>query len=553
MINIKISILSNINVDPIISKMSKKHDVYETEGYNTWIKEILDDNSGLKRFSPEVVFVLLDGHELLNLYDIDYEEAKYSLDEYLRYIKGYAKKNPETNIFISNLDMEQKRIQSLKEPRIEKLLEGYWYESLVKTMEVIDNIYIFDIKNIVEEIGRNQFYSKKAWYLGGIKFSPIAKKVIVENLNRYIKAVEGKRKKCLVLDLDNTLWGGVVGEDGITGIELSDVKEGARYKDFQKRIKELKELGTVLTIVSKNNHEDGMQVIRNHKDMILKEEDFILAKINWRTKAENIVELAQELNIGLDSLVFIDDNPIERESIKSLIPEVEVPDFPIDSSELEKHILEIYNDNFLALNPTEEDKNKSEMYKSNIKRKQSYEKADDFNEFLKGLETKVSIWKAKDEDVERAAQLTQKTNQFNLTTIRYTISDIKKFIDADDHDVYIGSVKDKFGDNGKVILAILKKESKLVKLDTFIMSCRVMGRFIEDMVVDFIEEKYREKGCEELITSYIPTERNKPVETLFDRLGYEVIDLKDDGSKKYKLNLKMDKPTRNIYGELNKD
>lgn len=552
MIEIKISILSNINVNSLIKRLSKEHNVYKAPGYANWIGEILEEKSGLNEFSPKGIFVILDGHELLKPYELSYEEVKKTIDMYIGYIERYGNENSDINIFVSNIDIEQRQICSLKEARIEKIIEYYWYQALMDLVEKNSNIYIFDIKNLIEENGRNKFYSKKAWYLGGMKFSSVGEKIIIENLNRCIEAIEGKRKKCLVLDLDNTLWGGVVGEAGIEGIELSDVKEGARYKDFQKRIKEMENLGIILTIVSKNNYNDAIKVIKEHKDMTLKEDDFVLAKINWKTKVDNITQLAQELNIGLDSFVFIDDNPVERESVKSLIPEVYVPNFPVDSSNLEKHIIEVYNNHFLLLKATEEDQKKSEMYKSNIKRNLANKSSNDFNEFLKELETKVNIWKAEDEDIDRIVQLTQKTNQFNLTTIRYNRSQIKEFIYSDKYDVYVTSVEDKFGDNGKVGLIILEKKFNRVELNTFILSCRVMGRYIEDMIIDFIENVYIEKGYNEIITSYIPTERNKPVKTLFERLGYELMALKDNGWKEYRLILNKDKPIRNIYGELNK-
>lgn len=551
MIKIKISILSNINVNSIIRKISKDYNIYKSPGYNAWAGELLNKDSGLNKFLPDTVFLILDGHELLNPYTDDLNIIEKNIDTYLGYIEDYSIENPNATIFISNLDIEQRKLQSLKDTRIEKLLEQYWHKELIKIVERVNSVYIFDYKNMVEDVGRNQFYSKKTWYLAGIKFSAIGEKKIIEKITSYINAIEGKRKKCLVLDLDNTLWGGVVGEEGLDGIELSDNKEGARYKDFQRRIKELKNLGIILTIVSKNNHADAIEVIKNHKDMVLREDDFILTKINWDIKANNIRNLAKQLNIGLDSFVFIDDNPIERESVKALIPEVKVSDFPKDSSNLENHIIDIYNNNFLVLNSTYEDSKKTEMYKSNLHRESALSQSNDFNDFLRKLETKVQVWKAREEDINRIVQLTQKTNQFNLTTVRYTELDIKKFIKSSNNDVYVFNVEDRFGDNGKVALIIVEKSLENIELDTFILSCRVMGRFLEDIIIDFIEKKYSKEGYKEIIATYIPTKRNKPVEELFDRLGYKTIELKADGYKKYTLNLEDRLPMREKYGELN--
>jgi FkbH-like protein len=387
--------------------------------------------------------------------------------------------------------------------------------------------------------------------LGGIKFSPKGERRIVDEINNIISSYLGKRKKCLVLDLDNTLWGGVIGEDGIEGIELSEFKEGSRYKDFQKRLKEIKDLGVILTIVSKNNEDDVKQVFKNHKHMVLQENDFSIKKINWKSKPQNIEEISRELNIGLDSMVFIDDNPAERDLVRQTLPEVYVPEFPRDTSKLVDFMNEIYQKEFYAIRLTGEDLEKTNQYIQNAKRAELKSKVGSEKEFLKTLNTKIYIWKLREEDIARASQLSQKTNQFNLTTKRYTEKDFYNFLKSKDIDVYIASVEDKFGDNGKVVLVIISKDIKnrTAKIDTFLMSCRVMGRYIEDQIIDFIERKLRKENFENIISYYLPTKKNIPVKNLFDRLGYDVIEEKD-GTKVYKFNLKNDDKKRNKFAEL---
>jgi len=539
-----ISVLSNINIDLLIGRISKRHNIYKPDGYGVWIPEITNPCSGLYVFKPKAVFVILDAEELVP--DMKKpDEVLAELSGYISFFEQAAVSHPDIVYFISSLDLPLRKLQSIDVIREERLIEGYWYKELSALSSGYRNIYIFDLKAMAEVTGQEAFYSSKLWYLGGMKYSLKAEKLLEKSMLRDINALEGIKKKCIVLDLDNTLWGGIVGEAGKEGIELSDFKEGARYKDFQRRLKEIKELGVILAIVSKNNYEDAIEVIKTHRDMILREDDFVSMKINWNPKSQSIREIAAELNIGLNSIIFIDDNPIERESIISEIPEVIVPEFPADTSELNSFITEIYFEYFLSLKTTDEDLKKTRLYSQNIKRESLMKASATYEAFLQSLETKIWIRKACSIDIPRISQLTQKTNQFNLTTRRYTETDIEAFIASESSEVYTASVEDKFGDNGKIGVIIIKKEdSKVAEMDTFLMSCRVMGRYIEDQFIGFIEDELTAAGFEVLKARYIPSAKNKPVEHLFERLGYQIEKDDNTGSKIYRLNL----PARNKAG-----
>ncbi|HOA80928.1 MAG TPA: HAD-IIIC family phosphatase [Defluviitaleaceae bacterium] len=550
----KISLLSNVNVETIAKKLQDNEEdrIYHPSGYGLWLQELLNMDSKLYGFSPESIFIILDGEELIkDVPNLELKDIEAKFEEYYNYLHNIAVKNKDKFFIISNIDLPEVRLQPLKEARKEKKVEYLWYEKLIE-LNQLENIYIFDLKKIIEEIGRINFYSSKLWYLGGIKFSVKAENYIIQEINRFKKAIKGKKKKCIVLDLDNTLWGGVVGEEGIENIELSESKEGARYKDFQKKLKDMKEMGILLAIVSKNNEEDALEVFRKHPHMVLKEDDFVIKKINWNLKAENLKEISEDLNIGLDSLVFIDDNPIERESVKQALPEIIVPDFPGDTSNLKKFAETLYYDYFTVLKLTKEDKEKTMMYKQNAERSKTKKTSASFEEFLKNLEIKIYIWKAQEEDIARIAQLTQKTNQFNLTTKRYTEKDIRNFIESNNYEVYVASVKDKFGDNGKVSVLIVKKEGETAEIDTFLMSCRVMGNFIEDQIITFVEESLLKDQVRKINASYIKTKKNEPVKDLFERLGYNLI--KNEGQNKYYQldlsNLEKVKSKRKYFGEL---
>lgn len=307
-----IALLSNITIDSLAQTAAKTtgEEIYTSTGYNTWAQELLSASFG--GGTPNCVFLILEGTQLMgDAFPTDWPTAQATLDDALSVILGFVLSHKDIPIFVSSLDIPSKNVQPYISARIEHKAESYWLNALEEK-----SIPVLDIKELVSNIGRDKFYSSRMWYLGSIPYSMTGEKAIAEEISYALNAIRGRRAKCIVLDLDNTLWGGVIGEDGIGGIELSTTKEGSRYRDFQKRIKDIKEEGAILAVVSKNNMEDAMDGINNHPDMILREKDFVAIKANWEPKSVNIDELAKELNIGLDSFVFIDDNPIEREAVK---------------------------------------------------------------------------------------------------------------------------------------------------------------------------------------------------------------------------------------------
>jgi FkbH-like protein len=433
-------------------------------------------------------------------------------------------------------------------------LEQHWQAGIARASANHANIYIFDLKHLVEQAGRSLFYSNKRWYLGGLRFSTAGEKLIASELERILDAQLVARKKCLLLDLDNTLWGGVIGEDGLKGIHLSEHGEGARYRDFQLRIRELGKMGVILGIVSKNNEADALEVFERHEHMALRKDDFAAMRINWATKAQNITELAQDLDIGLDSIVFVDDNPVEREAIKSALPEVIVPEFPTDTCELSSFLEQIYKEYFFTLESTDEDRKRTETYLANAKRAAERTAAPSIDEFLAGLGTKIFLTRARDEDISRAAQLTQKTNQFNLTTRRYSEQELRKLESTSDATVFIASVADKYGDNGKVVVSIVRRKAPdTAELDTFLMSCRVLGRYIEDRILDHIVKELRSQGLSRLHVPFVPTKKNAPARTFVERLSGGVLVSSDveSGAQAWEFDISETSPvTKLAYAEL---
>ncbi|WP_346689521.1 HAD-IIIC family phosphatase [uncultured Cloacibacillus sp.] len=519
-----IALLSNITIDSLAQAITKAtgEETYTSSGYNTWAQELLSASFG--GGTPDCVFLILDGTQLMgDAFPANWESAQATLDEALSVIIGFASSHKDIPIFVSSLDIPNKKIQPYISARIEHKAESYWLNVLEE-----NGTPVLDIKELTANVGRDKFYSYRMWYLGSIPYSMTGEKAIAEEISYALNSIKGRRAKCIVLDLDNTLWGGVIGEDGIGGIELSTTKEGSRYRDFQKRIKEIKEEGAILAVVSKNNIEDALDGINNHPDMILREKDFVAIKANWEPKPVNIGELAKELNIGLDSFVFIDDNPIEREAVKTALPQVIVPEFPKDTANLEKFAIEIGKKYFPTLKLTKEDTQKTEQYQIEHKRSELKKEAPSLEDYLKSLEMKLTIREITEEDIPRAAQLTQKTNQFNLTTRRYTESDIRRMKEDKNYKLWIGELEDKFGSYGKVILAIVRLEPEhRAVIDTFLMSCRVMGRNVETDFLKHIEQSLKEEGIREIIGEYIETPKNKVVKEFWSQQAYKQSSLED--------------------------
>lgn len=536
-----IALLSNINVTSIKNKLCDSFNIYCAPGFNTWMNEILNRNSGIYTKKPTIAIFLIDGTFLAensdNCSDID---IKYKA------ITDYAELNPETSVLVSNIDVLEKNIVPLNDISLAKTMEMRWNYNLQKNKK--SNIYYFDLKEIVSEYGRKNLYSKKGWYLGNLRFSNEGEKILSREISKALNSFFKSRKKCLIIDLDNTIWGGIVGEDGIDGVKLNSEKTGSEFYEFQKMIKVLKNQGVLLAICSKNNFLDVKEIFHNNINMILKLEDFISMRINWKPKVENIYSIATELNIGLNSIVFIDDNPFEIESVKSEFPEIESLKIPLNTLEIPSWFTEVQKVFFEVPFITEEDENKTAMYKSQIERDNSHKGNINLEKYLISLEMKLNIRKACVGDLPRIMQLIQKTNQFNLTTKRYCRADVVNMLNEKEFEIFIGNLEDKFGGYGTIALAIVEIKDNKAIIDTFLMSCRAMGRNVEYHFIWFIENYLREKEINQIVSLFAPTKRNIPVKEFWNSLGYNIIK-KDDFIEMYSLDISEEK-NRIFYSEL---
>ena len=498
--------------------------------YNQYNQEILNQDSGLYQFKPDITFLILDtrhilGEHFFSWYSVPYDDRPKIIDTKVSEIQNICntyQKNFDSKLVITSLQIpnyspyginEESTLRSLKEV-------VYAINNELLQWKKFGNIFIYDFNEFVRKFGEKNIFNYKQFFSGDIKISTEYIPKFINELMGYVYAVTGTTKKCIVLDLDNTLWGGIIGEDGFDNIKLGDNPVGRSFVEFQKRLLALNQRGIILAVNSKNNFNDAIEVIQKHPNMILREDNFACIKINWDDKSVNLQKISEELNIGLDSMIFFDDDPINQEYVRESLPEVLVVNLPKDSSQYSQIITEMKE--FDVLKITEEDTKRGEMYLGQKKRKELEGKIGDFNEFLKQMDIVVNVKKADSYSIPRISQLTLKTNQFNLTTKRYQEEEIAKFSSLDNKIVECVQVSDKFGDNGITGTYIVeKKNDDEWIIDTFLLSCRIMGRGVEEIMMNQIIEKAKLSGIKRLKGKFIPTSKNKPAENFYEKLGFK--------------------------------
>ena len=410
-------------------------------------------------------------------------------------------------------------------------------KNILELSSEFNNICYLDPNHFLKRIGKDHFSSK--YYFSS---SSIISPMCSENFKSWLEDIEilmsNKRKKMLILDLDNTLWGGVLGEDGYSGIEIDNTYPGNIYLYMQKKIKELSTMGVILTICSKNNLDDVKEGFKKNKNMHLELNDFSVVKANWKEKSLNIKDILSEINIGEDACVFIDDNPLERDLVKNNFPKLIVPEFPSKQYDIPSFINDLSFKHFAVKQLTEEDINKKNQYKIRKQAEKDKSESTTKEEFLRKLCLMGSVFRNLDEHIPRIAQMTQKTNQFNLTTMRLDEIDIKYSIEKGDH-IYPLQVKDKYGDHGITALIIASKlqEADKADLSTFLMSCRILGRDIEYEFLKWCLTDMHNQGIKEVTASFIKTKKNDQVNDLYEKAGFELVK-EHNYEKNYKIVLK---------------
>ena len=511
---IKIQILRNITLEPI-EPFLKYYSALE--GFNAEINfgkydSILNDTTNS---SGDIIFVFLSIEDFSqnlsfnfnSLSENQIESEKKHLLDYISVCLSNLKKNLNSPIIITDFPEPIHPSLGLFDNSITKGQSHLVQDLNVKLRKIISSeksVYVFPLNKLASKIGHDSFFDYKQWNLSKLPFSKDGLCEIAKVIPTFINGLKGKTKKCLVLDCDNVLWGGVLGEDGEDGIKIGKNHPGSAYLKFQQEIINLYHRGIIITLCSKNNEQEVINTINSHPDILLREKYISAYRINWDPKDKNIVGLSKDLNIGLESMVFIDDSKFEIELIKKSLPMVDTIDLSDAKPSYFYNILKDYR-RFDSFSISTEDKNRGKMYKEQTKRIKANLSFSNINDYLKYLKVEIRIEKVTKQLIPRISQLTQRTNQFNLNIKRYTESEIEELKENIKKDILVLSVKDKFGDLGVVGTAIIFYEKNYALIDSFLISCRALGRKIESIffqqVLNFISKKRKLKKVYGVFTS----------------------------------------------------
>jgi FkbH-like protein len=515
-------------------------------GYDQYVQEVLEEGSGLARFQPDVVFLALSLRHLrpgpwAAFPSLSAAERRELREEIVGHVESWASTAAQrlsATLLIANFPSPAWLGTGIADGATDYGEAEFFLElnlDLLRRFKGHDRVRVFDLDRLASRYGKDRVLDRKMYYLAKMEWSAGFLPCVAGELVRYVKALKGQTRKCVVLDLDNTLWGGVVGEEGPAGVKIGPGDpEGEAFLDVHHRLKALQARGVLLAVCSKNNPADVYEVFRSRPEMPLKLDDFAALEIGWDPKHQGLERIARSLNIGIDSLVFIDDNPAETSLIQQMLPEVRVLLLPPDPAEYAAALERLTDFEKLAI--LAEDARKTAQYRENRAREELLGATGDLGSYLASLGTEVKLHRARHDDLPRIHQLCQKTNQFNLTTRRYSPSEVERFACSPDCELWVAGAHDRFGDLGTVAMILLQREGRLVHIDSFLMSCRAMGRGIETAIMNHIKARLLEdRNGYELRGRFLPTAKNKPVETFYEDQGFRLIENRDGGEKLYGL------------------
>lgn len=525
-------------------------DVFEAD-FNQIERQVYDLSSELYKFEPEIVIVFQSSHKLLLRYNkINSEEHSFLASNEISKIENIYSNltnNIEAKIIYYNYTEIDDAVFGNYANKVESSflfqLRKLNYE-LMCFASRSSNLHLCDISTIQNQIGKLNFFQPSVYVNTDMVLSIDALPKIASKTIDIISTLNGKFKKCVILDLDNTTWGGIIGDDGIENIQIGNLGIGKSFSEFQYWIKKLKERGVILAVCSKNTEAIAMEPFEKHPEMVLKLKDISVFRANWENKADNIRHIQSILNIGFDSIVFLDDNPFERNIVRENIPEICVPELPEDPANYLEFLYEL--NLFETASFSNEDSERTKLYQIEAERVKVYHKFTNEDDFLKNLNMLSDIQLFNKFNIPRIAQLSQRSNQFNLRTIRYSEADIEKISVSNDYLSFAYTLEDNFGDNGLICVVILKKEEQnTLFIDTWFMSCRVLKRGMENFVLSTIINTAKENGFNTIKGEYIPTNKNDLVKNHYTDLGFRkeqnifYLDIKDYQEKLNYIKIKL--------------
>lgn len=500
-------------------------DIYDAE-YDVIESEILDPSSGLYEKERDYIVIFMSSEKAREAFeDTDEKDRSSFAEDQIAKITNYWNiLRKRSNAGIIQFDFVRYDTGVFGEYALKE--ETSFEYQLQKLNFLLSeaashnkSVFLIDLDMIRARYGTGAFVDMKFYYQARMSVGFDGVVDAVKSIYDIILASQGKIHKCLILDLDNTLWGGVIGDDGMNGIEIGELGTGRAYTDLQRWCLELKKRGILLAVCSKNDEKTAKEPFEKHPDMVLKLSDLVMFVANWDDKATNIRRIQNALDIGMDSLVFVDDNPFERELVKSSLPEVTVPDLPEDPAQFLPFLQSLHL--FETVSFSGESSNRTELYRTEAKRRSEKEVFTDIDDYLKSLDMKAKALPFDEFHYPRIAELSQRSNQFNLRTVRYSQEDIERIASSEKYITRYFSLEDKFGDYGLISAVIIEKTGESEGfIDTWFMSCRVLKRGMEEFIINTVVEACREAGIERLCAQYIPTAKNGMVQDIYDRFGF---------------------------------
>ncbi len=504
-----------------------KANFYESE-YNKWYEDACFDDSGLTEFNPELVYFHVSFADFYNHYFNSSDSENAVVDFSKKLERAWNKLNQRFSCSIIQNNLEEPFYSWYGNLDFAKN-DGLSHSVAVLNTFIAqyanshENFYVQDIHRLSAQIGLSKWYDREAYHLYKLALSYNCIPYLAYNLASMIGALLGKSKKCLVLDLDNTLWGGIIGDDGADGIQIGhETAEGEQFYEFQEYVLSLKKRGVLLAVCSKNDLEVAKKGF-GLPDSLLKYDDFTAFIANWEPKSINIKRIASEIGIGIDSLVFIDDNPMERNLVREAVPEVTVPE--VLEGQPWSYIQALEDGRYFEqLVVSQDDLKRNQSYIENKKRNDLEQEYEHYDDFLKNLGMEAEIKPFADVYLDRITQLTNKSNQFNLTTKRYSRAEIEDVAKDDNFITLYGRLKDKFGDNGLVSVVIGSIKDACLTIDLWLMSCRVLRRGFEYAMFSELLRLCKEKGIKEVYGNYYKTAKNSMVKGFYKDLGFDCIE-----------------------------
>ncbi|MCY0969571.1 HAD-IIIC family phosphatase [Chryseobacterium wangxinyae] len=488
-------------------------------------RQILDTSSEYYEFEADYTIVFESSHKLLSQYYKSYnDQLSFAVNKvnYIEELYNAIHNRTKSKVIYCNFPGIDNQIFGNFSTKVESsfVFQQNKLNYLLSELALKkSNLFLADLVSIQNKWGRDFMFSPNIYINTEMVLSLDVLPVVSHHVFNIISSIEGIFKKCLILDLDNTTWGGIIGDDGLEKIQIGNLGIGKAFSEFQHWVKALQRRGIIIAVCSKNDEDKAKEPFEKHPDMVLKMDDITVFVANWDNKADNIRKIQNILNIGFDSIVFLDDNPFERNIVRENLPDVCVPELPEDPAEYLEYLYSL--DLFETPSVSENDAERTRQYQVEAKRAIALENFTDVNEFLKSMKMVSDVRQFNKFSTPRVSQLTQRSNQFNLRTIRFTEQEIENLITSENHHTLSFTLEDKYGDNGLICVIVLEEiKSDTLFINTWLMSCRVLKRGMEDLTLNTIVETAKNRGFKYVVGEYLPTAKNDMVKNHYENLGF---------------------------------